>query len=100
MSTDTWQRAIDADLAVVREAAETNLYGPWLMVQEFLPLLRASTIRGRRVVLSFLYNYVRFLVWLIGVMRRIGGPGVHWINRITPIHRAKRRNTPACPPLT
>jgi NAD(P)-dependent dehydrogenase (short-subunit alcohol dehydrogenase family) len=40
---DTWQRAIDADLAVVREAAETNLYGPWLMVQRFLPLLRAST---------------------------------------------------------
>src|SRR5438477_2611500 len=37
---DTWQRAVDADLAVVREAAETNLYGPWLMVQEFLPLLR------------------------------------------------------------
>jgi NAD(P)-dependent dehydrogenase (short-subunit alcohol dehydrogenase family) len=39
---DTWQSAIDADLAVVREAAETNLYGPWLMVQQFLPLLRAS----------------------------------------------------------
>ncbi len=39
---DTWQRAVDADLAVVREAAETNLYGPWLMIQEFLPLLRAS----------------------------------------------------------
>jgi NAD(P)-dependent dehydrogenase (short-subunit alcohol dehydrogenase family) len=39
---DTWQRAIDADLAVVREAAETNLYGPWLMVQQCLPLLRAS----------------------------------------------------------
>jgi len=39
---DTGQRAIDADLAVVREAAETNLYGPWLMVQAFLPLLRAS----------------------------------------------------------
>ena len=39
---DTWQRAVDADLAVVREAAETNLYGPWLLVQEFLPLLRAS----------------------------------------------------------
>ena len=39
---DTWQRAIDADLAVVREAAETNLYGPWLMVQQFLPLLQAS----------------------------------------------------------
>jgi NAD(P)-dependent dehydrogenase (short-subunit alcohol dehydrogenase family) len=42
ISYDTWQRAIDADLAVVREAAETNLYGPWLMVQAFLPLLRAS----------------------------------------------------------
>ena len=26
---DTWQRAVDADLAAVREAAETNLYGPW-----------------------------------------------------------------------
>jgi len=39
---DTWQRGITADLDVVREAAETNLYGPWLMVQRFLPLLRAS----------------------------------------------------------
>jgi NAD(P)-dependent dehydrogenase (short-subunit alcohol dehydrogenase family) len=39
---DTWQRAVGADLAVVREAAETNLYGAWLMVQQFLPLLRAS----------------------------------------------------------
>jgi NAD(P)-dependent dehydrogenase (short-subunit alcohol dehydrogenase family) len=39
---DTWQRAATADLAVVRDAAETNLYGPWLMVQEFLPLLRRS----------------------------------------------------------
>jgi NAD(P)-dependent dehydrogenase (short-subunit alcohol dehydrogenase family) len=39
---DTWQRAVSADLDVVREAAETNLYGPWLMVQEFLPLLRNS----------------------------------------------------------
>ncbi|HEY1643875.1 MAG TPA: SDR family NAD(P)-dependent oxidoreductase [Streptosporangiaceae bacterium] len=39
---DTWQQAATADLAVVREAAETNLYGPWLTVQQFLPLLRAS----------------------------------------------------------
>lgn len=39
---DTWQRATTADLAVVRAAAETNLYGPWLMVQEFLPLLKRS----------------------------------------------------------
>ena len=42
ISYDTWQRATTADLGVVREAAETNLYGPWLMVQEFLPLLRRS----------------------------------------------------------
>jgi NAD(P)-dependent dehydrogenase (short-subunit alcohol dehydrogenase family) len=39
---DTWQRAATADLAVVWEAAETNVYGPWLMVEEFLPLLRRS----------------------------------------------------------
>jgi NAD(P)-dependent dehydrogenase (short-subunit alcohol dehydrogenase family) len=45
---DTWQRAATADLAVVREAAETNLYGPWLMVEEFLPLLRQS--RHPRIV--------------------------------------------------
>jgi NAD(P)-dependent dehydrogenase (short-subunit alcohol dehydrogenase family) len=39
---DTWQRAITADLGVVRQAAETNLYGPWLMAEQFLPLLRNS----------------------------------------------------------
>ncbi|MER6050140.1 SDR family oxidoreductase [Streptomyces sp. NPDC001793] len=39
---DTWQRAATADLAVVREAAETNLYGPWRMALAFVPLLRAS----------------------------------------------------------
>jgi NAD(P)-dependent dehydrogenase (short-subunit alcohol dehydrogenase family) len=39
---DTWQHAASADLAVVRAAAETNLYGPWLLTQEFLPLLRRS----------------------------------------------------------
>ena len=39
---DNWQRAATADLALVREAAETNLYGPWLMTEEFLALLRRS----------------------------------------------------------
>jgi NAD(P)-dependent dehydrogenase (short-subunit alcohol dehydrogenase family) len=48
---DTWQRAVDADLTMVREAAETNLYGPWLMVQEFLPLLRRGE-HGRIVNVS------------------------------------------------
>ena len=42
ISYDTWQRAVTADLAVVREAAETNLYGPWRMALAFAPLLRAS----------------------------------------------------------
>ncbi|AQZ62615.1 short-chain dehydrogenase [[Actinomadura] parvosata subsp. kistnae] len=39
---DTWQNAASADLDVVREAAETNLYGPWRLVQAVLPLLRES----------------------------------------------------------
>jgi NAD(P)-dependent dehydrogenase (short-subunit alcohol dehydrogenase family) len=48
---DTWQRAATADLDVVRQAAETNLYGPWRTTQAFLPLLRASR-RGRIVNVS------------------------------------------------
>jgi NAD(P)-dependent dehydrogenase (short-subunit alcohol dehydrogenase family) len=45
---DTWQGAIDADLAQVREALETNLFGAWNVVRAFLPLLRQS--RHARVV--------------------------------------------------
>nr|WP_202420159.1 SDR family NAD(P)-dependent oxidoreductase [Actinomadura rayongensis] len=48
---DTWQRAESADLDVVRTAAETNLYGPWRLVQAVLPLLRASG-HGRIVNVS------------------------------------------------
>lgn len=40
---DSWQRAINADLNIVYEAMETNLYGPWRMIQTFLPLLRKSS---------------------------------------------------------
>jgi NAD(P)-dependent dehydrogenase (short-subunit alcohol dehydrogenase family) len=39
---DTWQRPSTADLHTVREAAETNLYGPWRTVQTLVPLLRRS----------------------------------------------------------
>ncbi|MBB5080452.1 SDR family NAD(P)-dependent oxidoreductase [Nonomuraea endophytica] len=39
---DTWQSAASADLDAVREAAETNLYGPWRLTQALLPLLRES----------------------------------------------------------
>jgi NAD(P)-dependent dehydrogenase (short-subunit alcohol dehydrogenase family) len=48
---DTWQRAAGADLDVVREALETNLFGAWTTVQSFLPLLRAGG-RGRVVNVS------------------------------------------------
>lgn len=39
---DTGQRATDADLAVVREALETNMFGAWQITLTLLPLLRAS----------------------------------------------------------
>jgi NAD(P)-dependent dehydrogenase (short-subunit alcohol dehydrogenase family) len=45
---DTWQRASAADLDIVREAAETNLYGPWRLVITLLDLLRTS--RHARIV--------------------------------------------------
>jgi NAD(P)-dependent dehydrogenase (short-subunit alcohol dehydrogenase family) len=48
---DTWARAESADLAVIHEAMETNLYGAWRMALAFLPLLRRSP-RGRVVNVS------------------------------------------------
>lgn len=39
---DTWQRASNADLDVVRSALETNLYAPWHLIMTLLDLLRAS----------------------------------------------------------
>ncbi len=48
---DTWQRAATADLQVVEEAMQTNIYGAWRLTQAFLPLLRHSR-RGRIVNVS------------------------------------------------
>ena len=48
---DTWQNATDADLAVVHETLETNLFGAWRMCHAFIPLLRKSK-RGRIVNVS------------------------------------------------
>jgi NAD(P)-dependent dehydrogenase (short-subunit alcohol dehydrogenase family) len=48
---DTWQRASDADLDVVHEAMETNLFGAWRCALDLLPLLRASD-HGRIVNVS------------------------------------------------
>ncbi len=39
---DTWQRASSADLAVVREAFDTNVFGAWETTLAALPLLHRS----------------------------------------------------------
>ena len=48
---DTWERAENADLELVHDAMETNLFGAWRVTLAFLPLLRAST-HGRIVNVS------------------------------------------------
>jgi NAD(P)-dependent dehydrogenase (short-subunit alcohol dehydrogenase family) len=39
---DTFQSAVNADLEVVGKALTTNLYGPWLLCQAFLPLMKGN----------------------------------------------------------
>lgn len=39
---DTWQNVVNADLNIVQEAMDTNVYGAWRMTQAFLPLLENS----------------------------------------------------------
>ncbi len=39
---DYWHKALDADLNTVREAADTNFYGPWRVTQAFASLLKQS----------------------------------------------------------
>lgn len=48
---DTWQRAEKADLAVVHEALETNLFGAWQLCQAVIPLMRGNKY-GRVVNVS------------------------------------------------
>jgi NAD(P)-dependent dehydrogenase (short-subunit alcohol dehydrogenase family) len=48
---DTWQRGVEADLDLVHEALETNLFGAWRTTQACLPLLRRSE-HGRIVNVS------------------------------------------------
>jgi NAD(P)-dependent dehydrogenase (short-subunit alcohol dehydrogenase family) len=48
---DTWQRGVDADLDLVHEALETNLFGAWRTTQACLSLLRRSS-HGRIVNVS------------------------------------------------
>jgi NAD(P)-dependent dehydrogenase (short-subunit alcohol dehydrogenase family) len=37
---DTGQNTINADLEIVNKALITNLYGPWLLCQAFIPLMK------------------------------------------------------------
>jgi NAD(P)-dependent dehydrogenase (short-subunit alcohol dehydrogenase family) len=48
---DTWQRALGADLDVVREALETNTFGAWRTCEALAPMLRRSG-HGRIVNVS------------------------------------------------
>ncbi|TMG15277.1 MAG: SDR family oxidoreductase [Chloroflexi bacterium] len=48
---DTWESAVDADLEVVHDTLETNLFGAWGMCQALIPLLRKSR-HGRIVNVS------------------------------------------------
>ena len=45
---DTWQRGVEADLAVVHEAFETNLFGAWRCCLRAIPLMRRN--RWGRIV--------------------------------------------------
>lgn len=48
---DTWENILNADMATVREALETNTLGAWQMCLAFVPLLRRSP-HGRIVNVS------------------------------------------------
>jgi NAD(P)-dependent dehydrogenase (short-subunit alcohol dehydrogenase family) len=39
---DTWQRGVDADLAVVHQAFETNLFGAWRCCRRAIPLMKRN----------------------------------------------------------
>lgn len=48
---DSYQSTINADLDIVSQALKTNLYGPWLLCQAFIPLMRRNNY-GRIVNVS------------------------------------------------
>jgi NAD(P)-dependent dehydrogenase (short-subunit alcohol dehydrogenase family) len=45
---DTWQQAATADIEVVYQAMATNLFGPWLVCEALVPLMREGD--GGRIV--------------------------------------------------
>lgn len=48
---DAWHHVQNADLEEVRQTFETNTFGPWQLIQRFLPLLKKSKA-GRFVNVS------------------------------------------------
>ncbi|ANQ48320.1 SDR family oxidoreductase [Flammeovirga sp. MY04] len=48
---DTWQTTLEADLAEVHQTIETNVMGPWKMMQSFVPLMKKNNY-GRIVNVS------------------------------------------------
>lgn len=48
---DTWQNVANADLTNVQKTMETNVMGPWRMIQAFLPLMQKNNF-GRIVNVS------------------------------------------------
>jgi NAD(P)-dependent dehydrogenase (short-subunit alcohol dehydrogenase family) len=51
IATDGDQRGIDADLELVHQMFETNLYGPWRLCQAFVPMMQQQRY-GRIVNVS------------------------------------------------
>jgi NAD(P)-dependent dehydrogenase (short-subunit alcohol dehydrogenase family) len=56
---DTWQKAINADLEVVNDALRTNLFGPWRLSQEFIPMMKSKGY-GRLVNVSSLGGSLQY----------------------------------------
>lgn len=72
---DNFQGAVGADLTVVREALETNLFGAWRMCQAFLPLLHRSG-HGRIVNVSSESGS------LADIFRRGGGTPAYTVSKV------------------
>lgn len=57
---DSNQSTINADLDIVNQALETNLYGPWLLCQAFIPLMKRNNY-GRIVNVSSGAGSLRYM---------------------------------------
>lgn len=56
---DSNQSTINADLNIVSQALKTNLYGPWLLCQVFIPLMKRNNY-GRMVM--YLVVQARYII--------------------------------------